>query len=36
VQAFVQQLFYGGVLVVAVALSQLARRRQALDTGTTG
>ena len=27
VQTFVQQLFYGGALVVAVALSQLARRR---------
>jgi ribose transport system permease protein len=33
VQSFVQQLFYGGALVVSVALSQLARRRQALDTG---
>jgi ribose transport system permease protein len=32
VQSFVQQLFYGGVLVVAVALSQIARRRQALET----
>lgn len=29
VQTFVQQLFYGGALVVAVALSQLARRREA-------
>lgn len=28
VQSFVQQLFYGGALVVAVALSTLARRRQ--------
>lgn len=27
VQTFVQQLFYGGALVIAVALSQLARRR---------
>ena len=27
VQTFVQQLFYGGALVLAVALSQLARRR---------
>jgi len=27
VQNFVQQLFYGGALVIAVALSQLARRR---------
>jgi ribose transport system permease protein len=32
-QSFVQELFYGGALVVAVALSQLARKRQALDTG---
>ncbi len=29
VQTFVQQLFYGGALVLAVALSQLARRRRA-------
>ena len=29
VQTFVQQLFYGGALVLAVALSQLARRRSA-------
>jgi ribose transport system permease protein len=29
VQSFVQQLFYGGALVLAVALSQLARRRGA-------
>lgn len=29
VQTFVQQLFYGGALVVAVALSQFARRRSA-------
>ena len=27
VQNFVQQLFYGGALVVAVTLSQFARRR---------
>ena len=27
VQTFVQQLFYGGALVLAVALSQVARRR---------
>ena len=27
--SFVQQLFYGGALVLAVALSQLARRRTA-------
>jgi ribose transport system permease protein len=29
VQNFVQQLFYGGALVIAVALTQLARRRGA-------
>lgn len=34
VQSFVQQLFYGGALVLAVVFSQLARRREALDTGT--
>lgn len=33
-QSYVQSLFYGGALVIAVALSQLARRRQALDTGS--
>jgi ribose transport system permease protein len=33
VQTFVQQLFYGGALVLAVALSQLARRRDARDVG---
>jgi ribose transport system permease protein len=32
VQTFVQQLFYGGALVLAVALSQLARRRDARAT----
>jgi ribose transport system permease protein len=31
VQTFVQQLFYGGALVLAVALSQLARRREATE-----
>jgi ribose transport system permease protein len=31
VESFVQQLFYGGALVLAVALSQLARRRQAIE-----
>ncbi len=31
VQTFVQQLFYGGALVLAVALSQLARRRDAVN-----
>ncbi|HEX5145462.1 MAG TPA: ABC transporter permease, partial [Conexibacter sp.] len=35
VQSFVQNLFYGGALVVAVALSQLARRRQALEAGAS-
>jgi ribose transport system permease protein len=33
VQTFVQQLFYGGALVLAVALSQLARRRDASRAG---
>ena len=33
VQTFVQQLFYGGALVLAVALSQLARRRDAVAAG---
>jgi hypothetical protein len=28
----VQQLFYGGALVLAVALSQLARRRDAVSS----
>ena len=28
VESYVQQLFYGGALVLAVALSQLARRRE--------
>jgi ribose transport system permease protein len=32
-QSYVQDLFYGGALVVAVALSQLARGRQALSAG---
>jgi ribose transport system permease protein len=32
-QSYVQSLFYGGALVIAVALSQIARRRQALDAG---
>jgi ribose transport system permease protein len=35
VESFVQQLFYGGALVLAVALSQIARRREALQAGTT-
>jgi ribose transport system permease protein len=30
-QSYVQNLFYGGALVLAVALSQLARRREAID-----
>ena len=33
VETFVQQLFYGGALVLAVALSQLARRRDAAAAG---
>jgi ribose transport system permease protein len=33
VQSFVQELFYGGALVLAVTLSQIARVRQGLDTG---
>lgn len=33
VQSYVQQLFYGGALLVAVALSQLARGRVPLETG---
>jgi ribose transport system permease protein len=33
VQTFVQQLFYGGALVLAVALSQLARRRDVSRLG---
>jgi ribose transport system permease protein len=32
VQSFVQQLFYGASLVIAVVLSQIARRRQPLET----
>jgi ribose transport system permease protein len=32
-QSYVQDLFYGGALVVAVALSQLARGRRALEAG---
>ncbi|MCW2567526.1 MAG: monosaccharide transporter rane protein family, partial [Mycobacterium sp.] len=27
-QSYVQQLFYGGALVIAVSLAQLARRRE--------
>jgi ribose transport system permease protein len=33
VQTFVQQLFYGGALILAVALSQLARRRDTAGVG---
>jgi ribose transport system permease protein len=33
-QSYVQQLFYGGALVLAVVLSQIARKREALETGT--
>ncbi len=35
VDTFIQQLFYGGALVLAVALSQLARRRQAIEFSPT-
>jgi ribose transport system permease protein len=31
IQTFVQNLFYGGALVIAVALSQLVRKREAQD-----
>ena len=31
IQTFVQNLFYGGGLVLAVALSQLVRNREAQD-----
>jgi ribose transport system permease protein len=33
VDTFIQQLFYGGALVLAVALSQLVRRRRAIELG---
>ena len=33
-QSYVQELFYGGALVLAVALSQLARKRQVLEAGS--
>jgi ribose transport system permease protein len=36
VPSFVQNLFYGGALVIAVALSQLARRREARDADLAG
>ena len=32
IEVFVQDLFYGGALVLAVALAQLARRREASDS----
>lgn len=32
-QSYVQDLFYGGALVIAVALSQLARKRETLEAG---
>ncbi len=35
VESFVQDLFYGGALVIAVALSQLARRRQVMEPGAS-
>jgi ribose/xylose/arabinose/galactoside ABC-type transport system permease subunit len=31
VDSFVQNLFYGGGLVIAVSISQLVRKRQAMD-----
>jgi ribose transport system permease protein len=34
--SFVQQLFYGGALVLAVALSQLVRRREIADEAAAG
>ena len=36
VQSFVQYLFYGGALVIAVVLSQLARRRQPFEVTASG
>ena len=30
-ETFVQQLFYGGALILAVALSQIARRKDIKD-----
>jgi ribose transport system permease protein len=36
VESFVQNLFYGGALIVAVVFSQLARRREALGIGEGG
>ena len=35
VETFVQQLFYGGALVLAVALAQLVRRRRAIELTPT-
>lgn len=35
VDTFIQQLFYGGALVLAVAASQLIRRRQAIEFNPT-
>jgi ribose transport system permease protein len=35
VASFVQELFYGGALVIAVCLSQLARKRQELTAGAS-
>jgi ribose transport system permease protein len=34
VRSFVQQLFYGGALVIAVALSQFARQREVRESGS--
>lgn len=36
VQSYIQQLFYGGALILAVALSQLARRRELRESGDIG
>jgi ribose transport system permease protein len=33
IQSWVQDMFYGGALVLAVTFSQIARRREELDTG---
>jgi ribose transport system permease protein len=36
VETFVQQLFYGEALILALAISQIAHRREASETGTGG
>ena len=35
-QSFVQQLFFGGALIISVALAQLGRRRETRDAGAIG